>query len=103
MRVRARFLLGDTPDPALVHSLSNETQVNAQTPPTFLFHTADDPVVPVANSIVFFQALHANKVPVEMHIFRHGPHGVGLAQANPELSGWPDLLYHWMHENGWAQ
>ena len=98
-----KYLLGDTPDPALVSSLSNETQVNAQTPPTFLFHTADDPVVPVANSIVFFEALRKNKVPAELHIFRHGPHGVGLAQANPELSGWPDLLYHWLHENGWAQ
>ena len=98
-----KYLLGDTPDPALVDLLSNEKQVTAQTPPTFLFHTADDPVVPVANSIVFFEALQKNKVPAELHIFRHGPHGVGLAQANPELSGWPDLLYHWMHENGWAQ
>lgn len=98
-----KYLLGDSPDPALVELLSNEKQVNAQTPPAFLFHTADDPVVPVANSIVFFQALQKNKVPAELHIFRHGPHGVGLAQANPELSGWPGLLYHWMNENGWAQ
>lgn len=98
-----KYLLGDSPDPQLVDLLSNEKQVTQQTPPTFLFHTADDPVVPVANSIVFFEALQKNKVPVELHVFRHGPHGVGLAQANPELSGWPDLLYHWLHENGWAQ
>lgn len=98
-----KYLLGDSPDPALVDLLSNEKQVNAQTPPTFLFHTADDPVVPVMNSIVFLEALQKNKVPAELHIFRHGPHGVGLAQANPELSGWPGLLYHWMNENGWAQ
>lgn len=98
-----KYLLGDNPDPSLVDLLSDEKQVNAQTPPAFLFHTADDPVVPVANSIVFFEALQKNKVPAELHIFRHGPHGVGLAQANPELSGWPDLLYHWLHENGWAQ
>lgn len=98
-----KYLLGDAPDAALVTQLSNELQVNAQTPPAFLFHTADDPVVPVANSIRFFEALQKNKVPSELHIFRHGPHGVGLAQADPELSNWPDLLYHWMHENGWAQ
>ena len=60
-------------------------------------------MVPVANSIRFFEALRASKVPAELHIFRHGAHGVGLAQANPELSGWPDLLYHWLHENGWAE
>ena len=98
-----KYLLGDNPDPALVDLLSNEKQVNAQTPPAFLFHTADDPTVPVSNSIVFFEALQKNKVPAELHIFRHGAHGVGLAQANPELSGWPDLLFHWMRENGWAQ
>ncbi len=95
-------LIGDTPDPALVRNLSNETQVDAQTPPTFLFHTTDDAVVPVANSIVFYQALVKNKVPAEMHIYRHGAHGAGLAQASPELSGWTDVLYHWLHENGWA-
>ncbi len=98
-----KYLLGDSPNQSLVDLLSNERQVTPQTPPTFLFHTADDPVVPVANSIVFFEALQKEQVPAELHIFRHGPHGVGLAQANPELSGWPDLLYHWMHENGWAQ
>ncbi len=97
------YLLGDSPDPALVQNLSNETQVNAQTPPTFIFSTTDDAVVPVANSIVFYQALVKNKVPAEMHIYRHGAHGAGLAQANPELSGWPDVLYHWLHENGWAE
>ena len=37
-----RYLLGDPPDPALVELLSNERQVTARTPPTFLWHTADD-------------------------------------------------------------
>ena len=55
------------------------------------------------NSVLMYQALVKNKVSVEMHLFRKGRHGLGLAQADPELSGWPDLLYHWMHENGWAQ
>lgn len=50
-------LLGEKPDPLLVHSLSNETQVTARTPPTFLFHTTEDQVVPVENSVQFYLAL----------------------------------------------
>lgn len=96
-------LLGDTPDAALKSLLSADEQVTARTPPTFLFSTTDDAVVPVANSVLFYQALVKNHVQAEIHIYRHGQHGLGLAQADPEVSGWTDLLYHWMHENGWAQ
>jgi acetyl esterase/lipase len=89
-------LLGDHPDQKLIDEFSNETQVTAETPPTFLFHTSDDPVVPVENSIYFYLALRKNKVPAEMHIFEHGPHGVGLAPDNPDLKVWPSLLANWL-------
>src|SRR6202049_2635533 len=72
-------LLGDNPDPKLMQSLSNELQVTAQTPPTFLFHTTEDKTVPVENSVLFYLALRKNNVPAEMHIFEKGPHGGGLA------------------------
>jgi acetyl esterase/lipase len=97
-----KFLLGDTPDPTLVQSLSAETQVTPQTPPTFLFSTTDDKTVPVANSVIFYQALVKAGVPAEMHIFQHGAHGAGLAPTNPQLSVWPDLLIKWMRERGYA-
>jgi acetyl esterase/lipase len=97
-----KFLLGDTPDPTLVQSLSAETQVTPQTPPTFLFSTTDDKTVPVANSVLFYQALVKAGVPAEMHIFQHGAHGAGLAPTNPQLSVWPDLLIKWMRERGYA-
>jgi acetyl esterase/lipase len=93
-------LLGETPDPALIAVLSNERQVTKETPPTFLFHTSDDPVVPVENSIVFYTALHKAGVPSEMHIYEHGEHGVGLAKNNPALSMWPDLLSNWLKARG---
>jgi acetyl esterase/lipase len=98
-----KYLLGDTPDPAMVTLLSNELQVTAQTPPTFLFSTTDDATVPVANSILFYSALVKAKVPVEMHIYKHGAHGAGLAPNNPELRTWPGLVLDWMKANGWAQ
>jgi acetyl esterase/lipase len=89
-------LLGKDPDPKLRESLSNELQVTKDTPPTFLFHTADDSGVPVENSTVFFAALKKAGVPTEMHIFAKGPHGVGLAPKDPALSTWPSLCAAWM-------
>ncbi len=92
-------LLGDKPDPELVKLLSNELQVTSQTPPTFLFHTTDDPVVPVENSVNFYLALRKAGVPAEMHIYQHGPHGVGLAANDPILHTWTDHLLDWLKAN----
>jgi len=98
-----RNLLGDNPDPKLAASLSNETQVTAETPPTFLFHTSTDPVVPVENSVLFYLALRKAGVPAEMHIYERGQHGVGLAQSDPMLSTWPSRLADWMKLHGWMK
>ncbi len=92
-------LLGDHPDPALVTLLSNELQVTAKTPPTFLFHTTEDPVVPVENSISFYLALRKAGVPAEMHIYLKGHHGVGLASKDPILHTWTDHLLDWLKVN----
>ncbi len=97
-----RNLLGPDPSPELIAELSADQHVTAGTPPTFLFHTADDPVVPVENSLLFAAALRAAKVPYELHVFAHGPHGVGLAQDFPDLSIWPTLLQHWLRARGFT-
>jgi acetyl esterase/lipase len=94
-------LLGKNPDPALIDLLSNELRVTKETPPTFLFHTSDDKVVPVQNSIEFYLALEKASVPAELHVFQSGPHGVGLARNMPGLAEWPDLLAKWLKQNGW--
>lgn len=95
-----RALLGDSPDPKLVESLSNELQVTAQTPPTFLFHTNADTTVPAENSVLFYLALRKAGVPAEMHIYERGPHGVGLAQTDEALSSWPGRLADWLRNRG---
>jgi acetyl esterase/lipase len=96
-----RNLLGEAPDPKLVELLSNERQVTAQTPSTFLFHTADDPVVSVENSLEFFAALKKAGVPgSELHVFAHGDHGMGLALQDPVLSLWAKLCALWMQGRG---
>ncbi len=68
-----------------------ENQVSANTPPTFLWHTADDPVVNIQNSIAFATALWQHKVTAELHVFPHGPHGIGLAEEYPDAKIWPEL------------
>lgn len=95
------YLLGKNPSQKLIDSLSNEKQVTKETPPTFLFATSDDPVVPVQNSVFFYLACRKVGVPAEMHLYLHGPHGVGLAQGPigekySELKTWPDLLANWL-------
>jgi acetyl esterase/lipase len=93
-------LLGEEPDPALLWQMSTELQVTPRTPPTFLFHTDDDPAVPVENALLFFQAMKRAGVPGELHVFAHGRHGVGLASADPALSEWPKLCARWMQGLG---
>ncbi len=97
-----KYLLGDDPTQALLANLSDETQVTKDTPPTFIFATTDDGVVPVMNSVAFYSALVKAGVPAEMHLFQHGNHGAGLASGNPQLNIWPDLLIKWMRERGLA-
>jgi acetyl esterase/lipase len=93
-------LFGENPDPKLLESLSNEKQVTPETPPTFLFHTAEDTGVPVENSLAFFAALRKAKVPAELHVYQFGPHGVGLAPGDPALSGWKTRLADWLRTSG---
>ena len=89
-------LLGDNFDPELAKSLSGEKAVTRETPPTFLFQTTEDTVVPAENAVHYYLALHKAGVPAEMHVFEKGPHGVGLANDDAALSEWSKLLANWL-------
>jgi acetyl esterase/lipase len=92
-------LIGKTPSAELLQLYSNEKQITANTPPTFLAHAGDDDVVPVQNSLMFYDALLASKVKAEMHIFEEGGHGFGL--NNPKSKDkWIDWVKNWLDENG---
>jgi acetyl esterase/lipase len=92
--------LGKSPDSKLLEELSNDLHVTPETPPSFLFTTSTDRVVPPENSVAFYLALHKAGVPAEIHIFEKGPHGVGLDLADPVLGQWPTLLANWMRVRG---
>jgi acetyl esterase/lipase len=95
-------LIGPHPDTNLIRKYSNELQVSASTPPTFLVHAEDDHVVPVVNSLYFYEALQRRGIPAEMHIYPQGGHGFGL--HNPTTKDeWADRLRNWMDANGWLK
>ena len=91
-RGSAENLLGPDPSEAQRRQMSNELHVTRENPPVFLFHTADDPSVPVSNSLRYAQACLEKGVPVELHVYRSGRHGVGLALEEPALRSWSGLI-----------
>ena len=58
---------------------SLDSQVTAQTPPTFIFAATDDTIVPIRHSLRFASALNNAGVPFEMHLYARGGHGFSLA------------------------
>ncbi len=95
--VSGNALLGPRPSPALVAARSPVRHVGARTPPSFLVHAFDDPVVAMDNSLDWIAACRAAGVPVEAHLVARGGHGFGL-HLSPDLPGarWPELLAAWM-------
>jgi acetyl esterase/lipase len=93
-------LLGKDADPALVHELSNDLHVNAQTPPTFLMAAGDDQAVSPESALNFYSALLKAGVPAELHIYESGGHGFGLGSTNPRVSSWSQRLAEWLRDRG---
>ncbi len=77
---------------------SCEYQVTENTPPTFLWHTAEDTCVPVENSLFYATALSKNKVPFECHIYPYGCHGRSTAdfQTCKEMEPGMEYLHEWL-------
>lgn len=96
-------------NPTLLHDVSPELHVTAETPPTFLWHTMADDLVPAENSLQFVQKLRSAGVPAELHLFPNGGHGLSLAadetrtpqgtEVDPQVAIWPTLFQNWVKEN----
>ncbi len=92
-----KALLGADPSEDQVRLFSNELHVTKDTPPTLILHAADDRVVDVDNSIVFFEALRHAGVPVEARLFPKGQHGFFLMPRDR----WQAPIMEWLTSNGW--
>ena len=102
-------LLGPNAPEALAREVSNELHVTAETPPTFLWHTAEDAGVPVGHSLLMAEALSRAGVPFELHVFPHGQHGLGLADETsdrgnlPAVAQWAQLCVTWLESLGFTR
>jgi acetyl esterase/lipase len=93
------IILGPNPTPQLVDLLSNEKQVTAQTPPTFLAHSVKDSVVSVDNSRLFADACKAHNVPVEFFELLTGDHGLGCGKGK-DWEAWQAKCLEWFAGRG---
>ncbi|SDA15951.1 Acetyl esterase/lipase [Ruminococcus sp. YE71] len=100
-------LLTHKDDPELRDLVSMDKRVGEQTPPTFIWHCADDGCVPVENTLFYTAALSKNKVPFESHIYPYGGHGLSLCDGTtatgdwhivPAAATWVDHCLRWLSE-----
>ena len=91
-----RLLLGDAPSDAEIAFYSPQLHVTADTPPAFLWHTAQDATVPAINSMLYADALQKCGVPYELHIFPYGQHGKALALDDASVGQWRTLFQNWL-------
>lgn len=80
--------------------LSNEKHVTSETPPAFMWMTANDDTVPVKHKLRFASVLKKHRVPHEMHILESGRHGLALAADNPAVKYWTHLCQQWLVKQG---
>ena len=81
--------------------ISAEQNVSDKTPPAFLWHTSDDQRVPVKHSLLFAEALRRYNIPFELHVYRQGRHGLGLAGESPHVASWTNLCCEWLESMRW--
>jgi acetyl esterase/lipase len=97
-----KLFLGADTAAATIRRFSNEQQVTAATPPSFLVHAQNDSSVNVRNSLYYFTALIEKGVQASLHVFPQGGHGIGLFDNPGSTDLWLDLLYHWLKEQGFV-
>ena len=94
-------LLGEHPTERMTEFMSLHKHVTADTPEAFIWHTSTDQAVPVMNSLLYAQALSAENIPYELHIYPLGHHGLGAAEELPYVAKWQDNLSAWLKLKGW--
>lgn len=87
--------------------LSLEKRVDRDTVPAFIWHTYEDELVPVENSLLLAAAMRRHGVPIELHIYPFGRHGLSLSSdqvygpdavssIRPECQTWIDMAARWV-------
>ena len=88
-------LLGDNPSQEMLDLYSNQKHVTKDTPPAFILAATDDFLVPVKNSLMYYEALVENRVSATMHIYPTGGHGFGWGDNYIYKTEWSEELEKW--------
>lgn len=88
-------------DPTWRKLFAIDKSVSPANPPTLLIHAADDPAVPVYNSVRMFEALQkAGAKNCSLHIFPQGKHNIALRQQPGTTALWTEIAEGWIREIG---
>nr|WP_321455539.1 alpha/beta hydrolase [uncultured Cohaesibacter sp.] len=94
-------LLGADADAESIRRYSAQNNITGDAPEVFMVLADDDDSVPAENSIYLYQALRHAGVKTEMHAFREGGHGFGIAHtAGLPVAKWPELAKAWLERIG---
>lgn len=94
-------LIGPRPTEEMKDFMSLHKQVTSETPEAFIWHTSSDDAVPVANSLLYADALSRENINFEMHIYPMGAHGLGLSPDNAHVAKWTRDLLEWLSYKEW--
>lgn len=93
------------PDQELMDRLNPIKHIGEHTPPSFVWHTVEDQLVPASNALLFCHELSKYQVPYELHLFNKGKHGLVLgdlrtgvksSNQNAQVYKWFDLFLEWL-------
>lgn len=95
---KAENLVGKDPSKATLKELSANRSLRENSPPAFLWHTAEDKGVPAYHSLRLADALIAKGIPCECHVYEKGQHGIGLQSKAPyeNVHPWGPALLRWL-------
>ena len=97
-----KYFIGPDSTKAMIEKYSNELQVSAYTPPTFMVHAFNDKTANVKNSVLFYDALIEHSINASIHIFPQGGHCIRLDENPGSTDLWLNLLEAWMKEMGFV-
>ncbi len=83
-----------------IAALSPDKNVDENTVPAFIWHTANDEVVDVRNSLLMADALISGGIPSELHIYPFGWHGLSVCLDGVSFGADND---NYIHISNWVR
>ena len=98
-----RYVSGCAPEEDGYRYWAVQNHVDEDTCPAFVWHTVDDELVPVENSIAMIASLQKHHIPFECHLFPHGAHGMSVcteetASYDAYNGRWVQMSIQWLYK-----